>query len=168
MSMVREMRSGGLAAYVNFLTQSLCWRLPYTEFNEMFNALHPNRADQDPNIITNCKQILEEVLGDLSEVSTDGLQFGKTKLFLRREEYGKLISKLRQAHDAVALDAQSVVRANLWSGRFQGCKAGSLALQSWLRGALARHQYKELLAQKAELEARHRERKAEEMELLNE
>jgi len=168
MSVVREMRSGGLAAYVNFLTQSLCWRLPYQQFNEMFNALHPNRADQDPNVITNCKRILEEVLGDLSEISSDGLQFGKNKVFLRREEYGQLVTRLRTAQDAVALDAQALVRANLWANRFAACKSGSLSLQSWLRGALARHQYKELLAQKAELEARHRERKAEEMELLNE
>jgi len=167
MSVLREMRSGGLAASVNYLTQSLCWRISYHEFNEQFNALHPNRADQDEDLVTNVKQILVEVLGDLGEVSSDGLQFGQTKVFLRRAEYSKLLGALTHEQDKAAPDAQACVRSTLWRGRFTACKEASAQLQGWLRGALARHQYHELIQQKAELEARHAERKAEEMELLN-
>jgi len=168
MGVVREMRCGGLAAYVQYLSQSLCWRIPYAEFNEHFNALHPDRANQDNDVVENVKQILEAVFGDLNETSSDVLQFGRSKIFLRRAEYVALMTRLRQVQDLAAPQAQAVVRASMEQTEYCAQKASAHILQSWLRGALDRLTYYRQLKDDADFRKRQAERESGEMDLIKE
>ena len=134
---MREVRSSGLVDYLNFLTSSLVWRIPFEDFQYQFHALYPEGYDPcDNSAQENCEEILNAL-----EISLDSVQYGRTRVYLERKDYQFLVSKLLQVQSIAAEVIQASVRAKLAGEAYTKQLETTEKLQPIVRGLLARNDF---------------------------
>eukprot|EP00658_Telonema_sp_P-2_P018300 TRINITY_DN17178_c0_g1_i17.p1 TRINITY_DN17178_c0_g1~~TRINITY_DN17178_c0_g1_i17.p1 ORF type:complete len:1325 (+),score=418.79 TRINITY_DN17178_c0_g1_i17:226-4200(+) len=113
MVVVREIRACGLIKYLDFLANALIWRVPFEEFATQFHALYPeehNPTEHDAR--ANCESILTSQLPP----AASAFSFGKTRVYLARQEYQILSANLLQVQAAYACPLQALARTAILRG----------------------------------------------------
>eukprot|EP00656_Telonema_subtile_P017544 TRINITY_DN19417_c0_g1_i2.p1 TRINITY_DN19417_c0_g1~~TRINITY_DN19417_c0_g1_i2.p1 ORF type:complete len:1027 (-),score=370.72 TRINITY_DN19417_c0_g1_i2:124-3204(-) len=112
MVLVREMRSCGLVAYLDFMCNALVWRIPFEEFAAQFHCLYPDGYQSgEGDVRADCDVLLNTHLHSLANV-----QFGKSRVYLARQQYQQMCTARYQLQAAQAAGVQAVLRAALARG----------------------------------------------------